>query len=254
MKLYDPFNGQMRVVGFMSGSGTNLRKIIETEKSFEARREKPPYHVVGIFTDNPGSKAVGIGRDYDLPVIVRDIGSFYRARKADIKDLKVRAEFDAETVNILRPLQAHVAAYAGYMKAVTRPLIDEFLGVNVHPADLSVIESEKRKYTGAHAVKNAILAGEKFLRASTHIVEKKVDSGRVLMTSAPLEVEIDGVDLTQADEAKRVAEEHQDRLKQIGDWVIFPKTLIHIADGRFSTDEQGRLYHDGKLIPNGISL
>lgn len=48
--------------------------------------------------------------------------------------------------------------------------------------------------------------------------------------------------------------EHQDRLKKIGDWVIFPKTLESIADGRYSQDEQGDLYFDDKSIPDGVKL
>ena len=33
--LYDPHNGVMRIAGFMSGSGTNLRRILEYERELE---------------------------------------------------------------------------------------------------------------------------------------------------------------------------------------------------------------------------
>lgn len=51
-----------------------------------------------------------------------------------------------------------------------------------------------------------------------------------------------------------VSDQHQNRLKEIGDWVIFPRTLEYLADGRYSQDEQCNLYFDDKPIPQGLSL
>lgn len=49
-------------------------------------------------------------------------------------------------------------------------------------------------------------------------------------------------------------DKHQNRLKEIGDWVIFPRTLEFLADGRYSQDDQRKLYFDGKEIPQGVRL
>ena len=49
----------------------------------------------------------------------------------------------------------------------------------------------------------------------------------------------------------KVAEEHQQRLKEVGDWIVFPETLEMIAKGRFALDEQKRVYVDGQPAPKG---
>ncbi len=243
----------MRVAGLMSGSGSNLRRIIEHERDIELKEGRAPYQVVVIFSENPASNAGEIGKEYGLPVVVRDLGSFYQERGKPRRDLSVRVEFDEGTVRALKPSNVDVAAYAGYMSIATDSLINAFLGVNVHPSDLSIMGEDKRKYTGDHAVRDAIVAGEKQLRASTHIIEPRVDYGRILMISSPLEVKLPGgFNPDNKEQVKVVSDEHQNRLKEIGDWIIFPRTLEFLADGRYSQDEQGLLFFDDKPIPNGV--
>ena len=254
-ELYHPESGRARVAGFMSGSGTNLRKIVEHQRKMEEQDGRASYQVVVIFSDNPQSNAERIGRDYKIPVVIRDLTAFHKERGKPRKDLSVRAEFDEETVRALKPFNVDIAAYAGYMAIATPLLINAFIGINVHPADLSIMDGNKRKYTGDHAVRDAILAGEKQLRATTHIIEQQVDYGRIIMISPPLDVNLpQGFDASNKDQVKSVSDAHQNRLKELGDWVIFPKTLEYIADGRFSQDEQGNLYFDNKPIPSGLKL
>ena len=254
-ELYNPESGKMRVAGLMSRSGTNLKKIIEHGRKIEAEEGRAPYQVVVVFSDNPESNAETIGKDYEIPVIIRDLGAFHRERGKLRKDLTVRSEFDEGTVRVLKSFNVDIAAYAGYMRIATEPLINAFLGVNVHPADLSIMNGEKRKYTRDHAVRDAILAGEKHLRATTHIIEKKVDYGRILMVSPPLAVTLPkDFNPDNKDQVKRVSDQHQNRLKEVGDWVIFPRTLEYLADGRYSQDNQGNLYFDNKLIQQGLRL
>lgn len=254
-ELYHPKDGRMRVAGLMSGSGSNLRKIIENGRRLEAEEGRAPYQVVVIFSENHESNAGKIGKDYGVPAVVRDLGSFYKERGKSRRDLLVRAEFDEGTVEALKPFSVDVAAYAGYMSIATDPLINAFLGINVHPADLSIVSGSKRKYTGDHAVRDAIVAGEKQLRASTHIIEPQVDYGRILMISSPLPVNLpEGFDPNNKEQVKVVSDEHQNRLKEIGDWVVFPRTLEFLANGRYSQDAQRKLYFDGKEIPQGVRL
>ena len=254
-KLYDPANGQMRVAGLMSGSGSNLRKIIEHERNLESSKGRAPYSVVVIFSENPKSNAIRIGDAFGIPVVTRDLGAFYETKGKPRKDLSVRAEFDEGTVDALKKFEVTVAAYAGYMSIATNPLINAFLGINVHPADLSIMDEGRRKYTGDKAVKKAILAGETWIRSSTHIIESQVDYGRILMISPQLRVILpDGFNPDNAEQLKVESEKNQDRLKEIGDWIIFPKTLEHLANGRYSQDENCLLYFDNKPISFGLKL
>jgi phosphoribosylglycinamide formyltransferase-1 len=48
-----------------------------------------------------------------------------------------------------------------------------------------------------------------------------------------------------------VVDAHQERLKEIGDWRIFPATIEMIARGRFALDEKSRVYADGQPVPGG---
>ncbi len=253
--LYNPDKGTMQVAGLMSGSGSNLQKIIETELDLDDRCLYP-YHVAVIFTDNAESNAVKIGKEYNIPVIVRDIKSFYKHAGKPLKDMALREEFDAETVRALKGFDISVAAYAGYMSIATAPLINAFLGINVHPADLSIRNDDRtRKYTGDHAVRDAILAGEEYIKSSTHIIETKVDYGKILMMSAPLAIILpNNFDPSNAEMVKEAEKFNQNRLKERGDWIIFPRTIKDIAKGKYSRDESGSIYYNGRLLFNGVRL
>jgi folate-dependent phosphoribosylglycinamide formyltransferase PurN len=253
--IHDPDSGTLRVVGLMSGSGSNLRKIIEHQEKLRQQEGRYLFSMVTIFSDNASSQAVEIGKDYDLPVIVHDIGAFYRKRGAPRSDLKLREQFDKLTVEMLSLFKAEVVAFGGYMSLATKVLIDAFVGVNVHPADLSVVQGGKRKWTGGHAVLDQIAAGEKFLAATTHLIEPACDMGRIFMVSKPLGVEIPaGLDPKNPEELKKISDRNQERLKQNGDWIIFPRTIEEIARGHFQRDETGAFYHQGKPIPTGLRL
>ncbi|MGA1875616.1 MAG: phosphoribosylglycinamide formyltransferase [bacterium] len=253
--LHDPSHGMLRVVGLMSGSGSNLRKILEWVHELKKERGEFVYNVVAIFSDSSDSKACHIGKDFDVPIVIRDIRGFYAKRGKSIRDLKVREEFDRETIKALAPFKAKVAAYAGYMSIATKPLVEGFLGVNVHPADLSVEVGGMRKYVGAQAVQDAILAGESSLRSTTHIIESQIDGGPLLMISPPLPVNPkDSLDPNKPEMIRSIVNHYQERLKEAGDWIIFPRTLQYLAEGRYARDEGGRLFFDGQPIPCGLKL
>ncbi|MBN2444527.1 MAG: hypothetical protein JXJ04_24410 [Spirochaetales bacterium] len=254
-KLHDPEDGELRIVGLMSGSGTNLRKVLEHETALRINLGRSPYRIVAIFSDNYLSAATELGKDFNLPVIIRDIKSFYNAHNLPRQDMTLREEYDKQTVAALAPYGASCAIYAGYMSITTPVFINAFLGINVHPADLSVTINGKRRWTGGHAVRDAIIAGEKTICSSTHLVEPLVDGGRILMISAPLTVEIPShLSLTNSRDLREIEQLNQDRLKKTGDWVIMPKTIEYIARGRYGADGNGKLYFDGEPVPDGLRV
>jgi folate-dependent phosphoribosylglycinamide formyltransferase PurN len=254
-RLHNPENGVLRIVGLMSGSGTNLRKILEHETALKKKEGSAPYRVTVIFSDNHTSRAPEIGRDYNLPIIIRDIKAYYKAHGLPRRDMTLRAEFDRETVEVLSCFNARCAVYAGYMSIASSVLINAFLGVNVHPADLSLTINGKRRWVGDNAVIDAIRAGEKTICSTTHLIEPEVDEGKILMISRPLEVQIPPQkNLKNPSDAKEIAQENQERLKKAGDWIIFPKTIEYLARGFYAADAEGNLYYNGSLIPSGLRL
>ena len=253
--IHDPKSGVLRVVGLMSGSGSNLRKIIERSEELRQKEGGYLFRMVAIFSDNAASKAPEIGKEYDLPVIIHDIGSFYKKHNAPRSDLRLREQFDEHTVKMLSVFKAEVAAFGGYMSLATRALIGAFTGVNVHPADLSIALGGRRKWTGGHAVLDQIASGEKALAATTHLIEPECDMGKIFMVSKPLAVETpEGLDPKDPGQLKQISDYNQDRLKENGDWIIFPRTIEEIARGNFQRDETGRFYYREKPIPRGIRL
>jgi len=53
---------------------------------------------------------------------------------------------------------------------------------------------------------------------------------------------------------EKVVDAHQKRLKEFGDWRIFPQTVEMIARGHFSIDEDNNVYVDGQPVPKGYRL
>jgi len=267
-KIFDPNRRAkpMRVACFMSGSGTNVVKILENQLR---KGSSCPYEVVLIFTDvldpsNQKCRAQSISSEHEVAYEHNDIVDFYKRRGLESKkDLSLRPEYDKVTQQIIEKYDVDLIALCGYMSVVTRPLLERYEDriVNVHPADLSVRDGDRRKYTGLNAVRDAILAGEKRLHSTTHIVRDRVDYGEILMRSPPVDVILPSgltlEDLQRPENAalvKRIASEHQTRLKERGDWVVYPKTLEMIGEGRFAVDDQGSVYVDGVLMPDGLRL
>ncbi len=256
----------MRVACFVSGSGTNAKRIIERSLEEDSR-----YEVSLIFTDvrddrlrKNGEKrcrAKDIAEEYGISYKCEDIRDFYRERGVKRIYLGLRPEFDRMVVERVASYGVDLVALAGYMSITTHPLLEAYEGrmVNVHPADLSIMEGNERKYNGIHVVMDAILAGERELRASTHVVREKVDHGEILVVSELVPVGLpEGVVLEELAQDKKllgvIVDGHQERLKERGDWVIFPLTIQMIAEGRFALDGEGSVYVDGVPAPRGYRL
>jgi folate-dependent phosphoribosylglycinamide formyltransferase PurN len=108
---------------------------------------------------------------------------------------------------------------------------------------------------GDDAVKDAIAAGQRELRASTLWIDRGVDTGPLLMVSDPLPVELPGPLEEIVEDGRRlraVADLHQERLKERGDWVIFPLTIQLLAQGRLTINAQGVAELDGVARPGGV--
>ena len=256
----------MRVACFVSGSGTNARRIIERSLEEDSR-----YEVSLIFTDvrddrlrksgKKRSKAKDIADEYGISYECEDIRDYYGEKGVKRTDLSLRPEFDRLVVERVTPYGVDLVTLAGYMSITTRPLLEAYQGrmVNVHPADLSIMDGGERKFVGVHVVKDALLAGETELRASTHVVREKVDHGEIFVVSESVPVRIPkSVVLDELARDKKllkvIVDEHQERLKKRGDWVIYPMTIQMIAEGRFALDGVGGVYVDGVSAPQGYRL
>jgi folate-dependent phosphoribosylglycinamide formyltransferase PurN len=247
----------MRVAAFLSGSGTNILKLLDVENNLRAKEKVPPFEVVFVFTDRSDGTCLGerIAYERGIPYISYDIRTFHKIRglkrtTATPEGLSARTEYDRVAATMVKAFDIDVIALGGYMSYLT---LDRC--VNVHPADLSILTPDgERKYVGDRAVLDAISAGERVLRSSTIWTDQGVDTGPLLMVSPPLEVKLpEPLESLLANQERlaRVAEDHQHKLKEAGDWKILPQTIEMIARGRFALDELRRVYVDGTPVPEG---
>lgn len=153
--------------------------------------------------------------------------------------------------------------------------MNAFPCLNIHPGDLIVTEDGKRLYTGLHEVpiEKAILNGEEYLRSSVIIAEPlskendNVDSGYILGISD--EVKIDFLDYAPEeleagfyarpevkpvggydDALEEVAKFNLQKLKEQGDWLVFPKVVSDFVNQRFLHDDNNQLYYDvSRVMP-----
>jgi len=257
--LFDPIKTKrpMRVAAFMSGSGTNIMKLMERERKLRAEEGASPFQIIFIFSDRSDGSCHGekIAYEAGIPYISYDIRAFHRLRglkrsAATPEGIAARRKFDRIAAKLVETFQVDVIALGGYMSYTT---LDRC--VNVHPADLSILTPDgKRKYVGDQAVLDAIASGEQHLRSSTLWTDQGVDTGPLLMVSDSVKVDLpEPLESLLKNKTKltRVAEKHQKHLKEAGDWKIFPATLEMIARGRFAFDEERRVYVDGRPVPNG---
>lgn len=248
----------MKVAAFMSGSGTNIVKLIEREMALSAGNSKPCFQVKFIFSDRSDGKCNGeqIAYQYGIPYLSYDIRVFHVKKGAKRtaltpEGLAAREKFDSVPAYLIKAFDIDLIALGGYMSFTTLERC-----VNVHPADLSILDlNGKRKYVGDNAVRDAILAGESSLRASTLWTDQGIDTGPLLMVSESLDVNLpEPLDMLKKNEKRlmEVVKEYQAQLKQTGDWKIFPRTIEMIAEGRFAFDENMNVYVDGKPVPDGF--
>ena len=257
--IYDPAKEKrpMRVAAFMSGSGSNIVKLLEFVRRLATKEGRAPFEVVLVFSDRSDGSCRGeqIACENAIPYVSHDIRTFHRLRglKRTVtseEGLAARKEFDRVARTLVEAFEIDVIALGGYMSFIT---LDRC--INVHPADLSILTAEgQRRYVGDDAVLDAISAGEKALRASTLWTDQGVDTGPLLMVSASLPVTLpEPIEVLRKNEGAltKVAALHQQRLKEIGDWQIFPRTVELIARGRFALDEGRHVYLDRRPVPEG---
>jgi phosphoribosylglycinamide formyltransferase 1 len=253
--LYAPKKEPMRLAAFMSGNGTNVRKIIERQLQLGP---KSPFRVELIFTDNSESNAAKIAAEYKIPFFGNDIKEYYLERNANRKDMEVRRQYDVKTREELEKNSIDAVALCGYMSIITGEILGKYITLNVHPADLRKKGKDgKRLYAGLHgmpSIKAAIQNGDRELRSTVHLVNSGVDLGPILAVSGPVRVEITAQEKKDPALFESAAELNMENLKVNGDWIIYPKAIEMLAMGRFAFNEDGEIYLDGKKIPDGIEL
>lgn len=225
----------LRVAVFFSGSASGFRYLRDHDPNFGEK-----YEVVCGFTADPAASGVDAFENHDVPVVARDLRSYYGDRDADTSDLDVRRSFDAESADRIAEFGPDLVLLSGYMWILTDPVVDAYPVVNVHPADLTITEDEERVYIGADPVYDAIADGRETTRSSVHLVTSDVDAGPLLVLSKPFPVHRELVDalleFDATDALRDYVDAHQEWMKWEGDGPALSTALRLLAAGRVERD------------------
>src|SRR2546427_3661868 len=129
-----------------------------------------------------------------------------------------REAYDRAVLDVLRKHNVELVALAGYMKIVTRVLIDAYPNriMNIHPALLP-------SFPGLKAQQQALDWGVKVSGCTVHFVTEGVDTGPIIRQAA---VPIQENDTAETLGARILVEEHR----------IYPEAIQLFADGRLSVE------------------
>jgi len=244
--------------GFGSGSGTNLREC--------AKIIKPAV----IFCDKPSAGLLKLEELADVPKIIEDGFKQCGSWKKAIENPKLWYEYEKRSDDFNSLILDRLSEFerksgknidlivlGGYMRFMKDPLLEAYKDriINVHPADLSLLENGKRAYVGANAVYDAINEGEASTKSSVIMVDNLEDHGEILVQGLDVDVWNESILLSKGEMFDRYASLHQEVQKKISDWPALTTALKLIAEGRLALgseksfhDEWRKVYFDGKPL------
>lgn len=120
-----------------------------------------------------------------VPVELRPIRS-----EASFRNLRAREHYDDALGELLARLHVDYVFLVGYDYIVTEALLARFPQrvIAIHDADLTLRDHD-RLYAGTHAVRDAILGGERETRSCVYVVTRDVGRGPLLLLGRPYPVE-----------------------------------------------------------------
>lgn len=195
------------------------------------------FDIVGVLTSEKTFTEIAAVEAAGIPVIVRPLRSNNHDHAFPLRNLHAREDYDAESAHLLKELRADYVLMLGYNYIVTAPLIETFPQrlIAFHDGDLLLRdENGTRRYSGLHAVREAVFAGEPETRSSAFFVTEEVGAGPLFLVSpayrvAPLAR--DARDWGAADLLSEYADLHR-RWMLRGAWgEMFVRTMEFLAAG-----------------------
>lgn len=198
---------KVRLGVLASGRGSNLQAIIDAIEQ-------------GLLD---AVLAVVISNKVEAPALERARKHGAPALFLDPKATPNREAHDAVILDYLRKYDVGLVALAGYMKIVTRVLIDAFPNriMNIHPSLLP-------SFPGLKAQQQALDWGVKMSGCTVHFVTEGVDTGPIIRQAT---VPVMEGDSAESLEARILVEEHR----------IYPEAIQLFAEGRLTVE--GRHVH-----------
>ena len=195
-------NKKTKIAVFVSGGGTNLQAILESEK----RGEIPDGEIALVLSNNPNAYALERAKNFGVKSVCVD--------KAIYKTIEAREE---KTIEILQENGIELIVLAGYLSILSENFTKKYAGriINVHP---SLIPSFCGKgFYGLKVHEEALKYGVKVTGATVHFVNEIPDGGEIIMQKAVYIEEGDTPEVLQK------------RVMQQAEWIILPLSVQKIA-------------------------
>ena len=148
---------KIRTAVFISGTGSNLENLIKF-----SLKKRSPIEIILIISNNTKAKGLKFSKLYKIKKKVYNYDKKKISEKRMLKDLKSN--------------HIKLICLAGFMKILSKDFILNFKGkiLNIHPSLLP-------KYKGLNTHHRAIQNKEKYSGCTVHLVNSKLDSGKIIL-------------------------------------------------------------------------
>ena len=203
-----------RVAVLVSGGGTNLQALLESEQ----RGENPNGKIVLVVASKPGVYALERAANFGVESAV-----------VSRRDYASSADFDAALLGVLQAHDIDVVVLSGFLSVLGERVIAAYRNkiINVHP---SLIPSFCGPgFYGLKVHEKALERGVKVVGATVHFVDEGTDTGPIILQKA--------VEVEQGD----TPEVLQRRVMEQAEWHILPQAVSLFCEGRLCVE--GRIVH-----------
>ena len=197
----------LRIVVCVSGGGTNLQAIMDAERQGRITNTE----MIAVISNNAKAKALERAAARNIPGIVMSP-----------KGYPDREAFNAAFTEKMRELAPDLIVLAGFLVRIPPQMVAEFSNriVNIHP---SLIPSFCGVgYYGLKVHEKVLERGVKVTGVTVHFVNEGMDEGPIIAQKAVYVEEGDTPETLQ----RRVMEQ--------AEWVLLPKAIDDIANGRIA--------------------
>lgn len=203
----------LKIAVLVSGGGTNLRAIIDGIESGAITNTE----ISVVISNNAGAYALERAKKHGIEAVCLSPKSF-----------ATREEFNRALLEKLQSCGVDLIVLAGFLVVIPKIMVDAYPNriINIHP---SLIPSFcGTGYYGLKVHEGVLSRGVKVTGATVHFVDDGTDTGPIILQK-PVEVRED-------DTPKSL----QQRVMEEAEWVIMPRAIDLIANGRVSV-EDGRV-------------
>lgn len=213
---------ELRIAVLASGRGSNLQAVIEAIEAGTVQAK-----IVAVISNKKDAPALERARRHGLSTLFVDPKPY-----AGTPDS--REAYDRALLDVLQRHDVELVLLAGYMKIVTRILVEAFANrmMNIHPSLLP-------SFPGLDVQKKAIEWGCKLAGCTVHFVTEGVDEGPIILQAA---VPILDDDTSDTLSARILAQEHK----------IYPRAVQLFAEGRLRVESRRVFIEAG--TPEGESV